>query len=119
MTSRLVIDDKARIGSWVAQQVGHTASWGSFYSMGIEQDGEIISGVVVHDFNGVNAVCHIAVKKTGKSLFKLLRATADYAFRQCKLKRLTGMVPASKPDVLAFESFADRQKWHWIIGVLS
>lgn len=103
MTSRLVTDDKARIGSWVAQQVEQSAQWGSHSAFGVERDGEIVAGVVVNNFNGHNATCHIAVSRPGKDMITLLRAVADYAFRQCKLKRLTGLVDASKPHVLAFD----------------
>jgi hypothetical protein len=99
----LVFDQKERVGAWVAEHVDQSASWGSFYAMGVEQDGEIVAGVVVNNFNGSNATCHIAVTKPGKAMIKLFEAVTDYAFRQCRLNRLTGMVPASKPDVLAFD----------------
>lgn len=99
----LIIDQKERFGAWVAEQVEQTASWGSFYAMGIELDGEIVAGVVVNNYNGANATCHIAVARPTRELPKLIAAVCDYAFRQCGLKRLTGMVPASKPKVLAFD----------------
>ena len=95
MASRLVFDAKEWVGQWVAQQVEQTASWGSFYAMGIERDGELIAGFVFHQFNDANAVCHIAVTKPNKLLVKLLEHAANYAFNVVKLKRLTGMVTAS------------------------
>lgn len=101
--SNLIFDQKDRIGQWVADQVEQTASWGSFYAMGVEQGDEIIAGIVFNNFNAVNATCHIAVTRPGKSFFRLLEHAADYAFNHCKLKRLTGMVPTSKQDVLAFD----------------
>jgi hypothetical protein len=99
----LVFDQKDRVGEWVARKVDQTASWGSFYAMGIERDGEIVAGIVFNNMNGVNATCHIAIEKAGKAFLELLCHAANYAFNHCKLKRLTGMVPASKPDVLAFD----------------
>lgn len=100
---RLVTDQKERVAEWVAQRVEQSASWGSFYAMGVERDGELVAGVVVNNYNGANATCHIAIDSPGKDTITLLRAVADYAFRQCKLKRLTGLVPASKQDVLDFD----------------
>lgn len=101
---RLVIDQKARVGAWVAAQVEQSASWGDFYAMGVENaEGELVAGVVVNNYNGSNATCHVAIVQAGKGLVLMLRAVADYAFRQCGLKRLTGMVPASNPRALAFD----------------
>lgn len=99
----LVFNDKHRIGAWVANQVEQTASWGDFYAMGIDHQGEIVAGVVVNNYNSVNATCHIAVAKPTRELPELLRHVCQYAFRQCGLKRLTGLVPASKQKVLAFD----------------
>lgn len=100
---RLVFDDKERVGAWVAERVEQTASWGSYYAMGAERDGELVAGVVVNNYNGANATCHVCIEKPGKDTLALFRAVADYAFNQCGLKRLTGMVPASSPEVLAFD----------------
>lgn len=99
----LVFNDKEWVGAWVAAQVEQTASWGSFYAMGVEHNGELVAGIVINNFNGANATCHIAVAKPTRELPALLHHVSRYAFVQCKLKRLTGMVPASKPKVLAFD----------------
>lgn len=99
----LIFNDKERVGAWVAKQVEQTASWGSFYAMGIEHSGELVAGVVVNNYNGANATTHIAVTRPTRELPELLRHVCLYAFRQCGLKRLTGMVPESKPKVLAFD----------------
>ena len=101
--SRLIFDDKARVGAWVAEQVDQFASWGDFYAMGVESQGQITAGIVFNDFNGANAATHIAVKKPSKAFLELLQHAGKYAFVACKLKRLTGLVPASKPKVLAFD----------------
>lgn len=95
--------DKERVGKWVADRVEQSTGWGGFFAMGAERHGELVAGIVMNNYNGVNATCHIAIAKPGKDMIELLRAFAHYAFRQCRLKRLTGMVPASKPDVLKFD----------------
>lgn len=100
----LVFDGKDRIGAWVAEQVEQTAPWGAFYAMGAVDDaGEIVAGIVMNNYNGSNGTVHIAVKKPGKYLFKLFRHFTHYAFVQAGMKRITGLVPASKPKVLAFD----------------
>jgi hypothetical protein len=100
---QLVFDNKELIGAWVATKTEQVTTWGDFYAMGVMQGDEVIAGVVFNNFNGANATCHIAVEKPGKSMIKLLQAAYYYAFNQCKLKRLTGMVPTSEPHVLAFD----------------
>ena len=99
----LVFDRKDLIGAWVAAKVGQTGSWGDFYAMGTMQGNSVTAGVVFNNFNGANATVHIAVEKPSKAMVKLFIAVCDYAFIQCKLKRLTGMVPTNEPDVIAFD----------------
>jgi RimJ/RimL family protein N-acetyltransferase len=99
----LVFDQKEAIGAWVAQQVGQTCDWGSFYSLGIVRDGEIIAGVVFNNFNGANATCHIAISKFSRVMPAMIEHSCKYAFEFCGLKRLTGMVPSNEPKILAFD----------------
>jgi RimJ/RimL family protein N-acetyltransferase len=99
----LVLDQKEAIGAWVAEQVNHTSSWGSFYALGIMRDGQIIAGVVFNNYNGANATAHIAIARQTRLVHKMIEASFDYAFNFCKLKRLTGMVPSNEPKILAFD----------------
>lgn len=101
---RLVITDKQRVGAWVAEQVDQTADWGDFQAFGVESDrGELVAGIVLHLFNGANCVSHVAIKKPTKLLKSLFFVVCVYAFRQCKLKRITGMVPLSEEHIIAFD----------------
>lgn len=102
----LVTDQPALFAGWVAHKVDMKCSWGSYYAMGIidDQKKQIVAGVVFNNMNGANATCHIAAERTaGKGLIVLMQAAADYAFRQCKLKRLTGLVPVSEIKVIEFD----------------
>lgn len=102
----LVTQHKDAVASWVAERVGQTTSWGGFYAMGILDTDrrELVAGVVFNNFNGRNATVHIAMGPgVGRAMVTLFRAVSEYAFRQCGLKRLTGLVPASKPQVLKFD----------------
>ena len=101
---RLVLLDKHKVGDWVAEQVLQTADWGDFQAFGVEDShGELVAGIVLHLFNGANCVSHIAIKKPTKLLKGLFFTVGVYAFRQCKLKRITGMVPMSEVNIIAFD----------------
>lgn len=99
----LVHGQDDRVGSWVAQRVEQSASWGAFRAFGMERDGELVAGVVVNNYNGSNATCHIAVDRPGKDMLALFNVVCDYAFNHCGLHRLTGLVPSDKPKVLRFD----------------
>lgn len=101
--AELVFDQKHRIGDWVAQQVGQTGDWGSFYAMGVVRGDEVIAGVVINNMNGANATCHVAIAYPTKMIIPLFEHVCQYAFLQCGLKRLTGMVPSNEPKILAFD----------------
>jgi RimJ/RimL family protein N-acetyltransferase len=101
--AQLVFDQPEPVSEWVAQKVGHIGSWGEYYAIGIEADGQIVAGVVINNYNGANATCHIAISKRTKLLVELFYHVCNYAFNHCKLKRLTGMVPSNEPHILAFD----------------
>lgn len=99
----LVFDKKELVSAWVAEQVSHNASWGDFYAMGVMKGDKITAGVVINNFNGVNATCHIAISEFSKKNIELFKHVANYAFNVCGLKRLTGMVPTNEPKTIAFD----------------
>lgn len=102
--NRLVFDERERVARWVAQGGDPLARYGNYYAMGAERDGELVAGIVVdHLAAGANAYAHITITKPGKDTFALIRAFFDYAFNQCKLKRVSGMCPSTNSKALAFE----------------
>ena len=102
-TSSLIFNVKELVGTWVAEQVDQTASWGDFYAMGAEVNGKIVSGVVFNNFNESNATCHIAVSKPNRMFLELLDHAYSYAFGQCQLKRLTGLVASDNHKALRLD----------------
>jgi RimJ/RimL family protein N-acetyltransferase len=102
--SRLIFDDKQRVGTWVAERVGQLASWGDFYAMGAELNGELVSGIVYNNVGASNATCHIAVSKPTKNLSELLDHAFLYAFNQLGLRRLTVFVEATNHKSLNLTS---------------
>lgn len=101
--AKLVLYDRNRVAYWVAQQVGQTVPWEGFNAFGVESEGKIVAGVVIHNINNSNAYCHIAIAKPSKAVFKLFRVLADYGFRQLGLKRFTGTAPTNRPRVIEFQ----------------
>jgi RimJ/RimL family protein N-acetyltransferase len=101
--AELILYDRERVADWVAGRVGQRVGWEGYNAFGVEQDGKLISGVVVHQINGANAFCHIAVDKPTKKLFELFTVIGDYCFRQIGLKRLTGLVPSNEPEIIKFD----------------
>ena len=99
----LIFDDKDRVGEWVAEKVDQVSSWGDFYAMGAEVKGEIVSGVVFNNFNESNSTCHIAVSKPNRLFLELLDHAYGYAFGQCGLKRLTGLVASDNHKALKLD----------------
>jgi len=102
-TSRFIFDDKERVGDWVAQQVGQLSSWGGYYAMGAEKNGELVAGIVFNNMTDSSATCHIAVSKPTKIFSELLDHGFVYAFKTCGLLRLTGMVEASNEKALRLD----------------
>jgi L-amino acid N-acyltransferase YncA len=93
--AKLVLYDRNRVAYWVAQRIGQVVPWEGFNAFGVESEGEIVAGVVIHNINSSNAYCHIAIDKPSKAVFEL--------FRQLGLKRLTGVVPTDRPEVIKFD----------------
>jgi|TARA_B110000977_G_scaffold1268_1_gene1811 RimJ/RimL family protein N-acetyltransferase len=98
----LIFDDKERVGAWVADKVTQSCTWGSFYAMGAEVDGQIVSGVVFNNFNECNATGHIALSKPNKLFLELLDHAFTYAFEACGLRRLTVLVESDNSKSLKF-----------------
>lgn len=101
--SKLIINDRERVADWVAGQVGQRVPWEGFNAFGVELNGEIVAGVVIHQINGANAFCHIAIEKPVKRIYELFAVVCDYSFRQLGLKRLTGLVPANEEHIVKFD----------------
>ncbi len=92
--SRLIFDNKRRVGDWVAEQMPNGASWHDYYAMGAEQKGELVSGIVFESFNRHNANAHIAISKPTKLFIELLDHAFVYSFETMQVQRLTALVEA-------------------------
>ena len=98
--SGFIFDDKERVADWVAERVGQRSSWGGYYAMGAETNGELTAGLVFNDFTDSNAAVHMAISTPTKSMRELLDHGFLYAFKTCGLRRLTAPIEASNTKSL-------------------
>lgn len=89
---RVISDQSRRVSHWVGSRMGST--WDGAMAIGLEQDGELIAGVVYDDFNGANINMHVAATGRNWMTRAYLHFCFWYPFEQLKVKRVTGLVPA-------------------------
>jgi len=102
---RLVINDRNRVGEWIAQRIGVTPHWGGFGAIGLldHPGSQLVAGALLNNITSTSASAHVAF--AGKYSLKriLLLAFFDYAFNQLDLDRLTGLVDSTNEDALRFD----------------
>ena len=101
---RLVLDQHQRVAEWVASQTGCSdAAWAGYVCLGLENEaGELLAGIVLESYNGRSANVHIAGVGRQWMNRNMLVTFFHYCFNHLKLKRLTGLTPASNAPALAF-----------------
>lgn len=99
-----IVCDAERIGLWVCERAGGSWTPGRGQAIGLEQDGELIAGVLYEDFNGANVLMHVA--GTGRRWLtrEFLHVAFWYPFEQLGCKRVTGIVPSVNADALRFDT---------------
>ena len=105
---RLVLDQHQRVAAWVAAQTDCSAeAWAGYVCLGLEDEqGKLIAGVVLEGYNGRNANVHLAGIGRHWLNRNMLTTFFHYCFNHLGLTRLTGLVPASNADALAFDLHA-------------
>ncbi len=101
--AELVLNDRERVADWVAGRVSQRVPWEGYQAFGVEMHGQIVAGVVIHQINGANAFCHIAIDKPNKTLYRLFMVVCDYCFNQLGLNRITGLVPSNEEHIIKFD----------------
>ncbi len=99
----LVFNAKDRVASWVSGQVGQQSSWGDYYAMGVEHEGEIVAGILFNGLTDTNVYTHMAVSKPTRELPHLLDHAFVYAFNLCKVRRVTATVEANNAKALRLD----------------
>lgn len=93
---RLCLDAEI-VGPWVATRTGGTWSPGRGTAIGkLDDQGNLIAGVLYEDWNGANIMCHIAGEGNWASR-RFLNVIFDYPFNRLKVRRIT--VPVGSTNI--------------------
>lgn len=100
----LVLDQHERVAQWVAERAGASVhAWAGYVCLGLEEEGELVAGVVMESFTGRSANMHVAGVGRNWVNRNMIQTCFIYAFDHLGLQRLTGLVPASNTAALAFD----------------
>lgn len=101
----LVLDQHERVATWVAARADCSVhAWAGYVCLGLEDEsGKLIAGVVLESYNGRNANVHVAGIGRNWVNRNMLVTFFNYAFRHLKVERLTGLVPSTNHQALAFD----------------
>lgn len=104
MSSTLIYGQEERLLPWAQERIGIGPFRRDAYTMGLEKDGELVMVVVFDNFSAVDCNVHLCSDGSRRWMNKdILLAAMAYVFVQLKLNRITGLVPAKKTDVIAFD----------------
>jgi RimJ/RimL family protein N-acetyltransferase len=81
-----------RVAAFVASRIGMTGKFGSCTSIGLEDDGQIVAGVLYCDYNQSNVVCHIGAIGKHWMNREYLWFIFHYPFEQIGVKRITVVI---------------------------
>lgn len=104
MPKTIVMDHDDRVTRWVAERVGQNGQWGSHQAIGLEEDGQLVAGMVVESYVKDTRCCvHLA--GTGKRWLNrdFLWFGFHYMFDQLRCKVVVGLVNSGNADALRFD----------------
>lgn len=100
---RIVWFEQERVMAYVAARVT-AETFRDYAAIGLEQDGELIAGVVFDGRTGANILMHVASNGTRHWMTPAYMAACfRYAFVQEKCNRITGLVRADNVDAQRFD----------------
>lgn len=100
---RIVTDQPQRVGEFVSKIMGNDG-WSSYQAIGLEEDGELIAGVLFDNYNGASICMHVAAVPGKRWMTReFLWYCFYYPFMELKVKRVTGLVPESNLAARRFD----------------
>lgn len=97
----MILFNDPRVVHFVAQSVGST-DCSATASIGVEEGGKVVAGVVYDNFNGANIFIHFTVAQGYQICRGFLRLVFGYAFDCLKAKRITGAFSSANEKVRRF-----------------
>jgi RimJ/RimL family protein N-acetyltransferase len=99
-----IVNDSERIGRFVAARLGLGSSFCNFTALGLEENGQLIAGVVYTEFNGSNVFMHVAAVPGKRWMTRqYLWACFHYPFKVMRVRRITGWVEESNGEARRFD----------------
>jgi len=100
---KVIYGEDERVVRWVGEQVNED-DFGKAVGIGLEEDGELIAGVVFNLYTGPSISMHVAAVPGKRWMTKeyLFRCFA-YPFLQLKCRRITGLVRVDNLDAQRFD----------------
>jgi RimJ/RimL family protein N-acetyltransferase len=98
---KVIVGEDSRVGAWILERTG--GQWkGDGVTIGLEEDGKLIAGVLYEDFNGANI--NIAVAGEGKRWLnrEFLWFVFYYPFIQLKVRRVTALIASTNQASINF-----------------
>ena len=84
-----------QVSRWVSGQLGITVEIEKTAGVGwADEDGMVTQGAAFYNYSGRNMYVHVALLPEHRIVPTFLAAMMDYPFRQAKVHRLTGLIPA-------------------------
>jgi len=100
---KIICDQPQRIGEFVSKIVGNDG-WSSYQAIGLEEENELIAGVLFDHFNGASICMHVAAIPGCRWLTReYLWYCFHYPFMELGVKRITGLVPESNQAARRFD----------------
>lgn len=79
------------------------SGWSEATSLGLEENGQLIAGVVFDYYNGASICMHIAAVGKRWMVREYLWYSFHYPFNELKVKRITGLVGAKNMEARRFD----------------
>ncbi|MBI3715660.1 MAG: GNAT family N-acetyltransferase [Betaproteobacteria bacterium] len=96
-----IVVDAERVGRWVCERTGGSYSEGT--AIGLEEDGELIAGVLYDHYNGQSIAMHVAAAGKRWMTREYLRACFAYPFLQLRVKKILGFVDSANQEARRFD----------------
>jgi len=87
---KIITDQNYRVGEWVSERTNSTFNVNSISCIGLEENGELIAGVIYDGYNTASIAMHVAVE--GMINREFLWFCFYYPFEQLNVHKIIGMV---------------------------
>ena len=100
----VILNQPDRVGRWVAERTDGQWIEGRGFAFGLEEEGELIAGVIFDSWNGASLCMHVAAKPGARWLTRdFIRVCFYYPFVQLRAKKILGLVGSGNTAARRFD----------------